>query len=525
MKTRREHATARTMGGPSGAWGWLTIVGVTAFSLLVRRLTLQDLEIGGDALQRWFFVRQWSWSNDFSALPWNHHMGRSGVNVWVYLSQLLFGHEPGVCYVAPVFAATVQSVATFALARRVAGPWAGLVAALLVVAFPPMGRAGSQLLPGVFSGMYVALACYAFVLYCEATGARWRQVAAMACLLFAAYLSKVPNVFFIPGFVISVWLAHREKRDIALLLGLLAAMLAVETAVYFTTTPHWSRLDVVLSSHLSGKGPTLSAKAHLLDRYTKLPRDWQMLFFAFLPAWVGSLALTRDRRIQGLCWIAFGFLLFKTFAVRSLAPVRLLERFHPRYLIVLVPLMATTLGVFCSLSGSALVRRCKPVRHSRWLSSAAFTTVVSLLVLLAASWRPWKTRSAWAFERGLPGSLLASRARAFRSAYAAGIPIVEKTDRRNKALRAVWQFYLPDELLVQDGFLPRELGSIEKPKAKEWWLRRAELQGTPVPHARRCWLTVSKRGRILTMYPRGGLRKGCLPDAPKAAKAGRTLPR
>lgn len=81
---------------------------------------------------------------------------------------------------------------------------------------------------------------------------------------------------------------------------------------------------------------------------------------------------------------------------RACPPSRAIEGFHPRYLIVLVPLMAATLGVFCGLSGAALRRRCALVR-ARWLSTAAFATLVSLSVLLAVSWLTWNSRSAWAF--------------------------------------------------------------------------------------------------------------------------------
>src|SRR5690606_6413471 len=130
------------------------IICLVALSLWVRRLTLLDIEAGGDAVRKWFFVKQWFYGNSFSEVEWNHHLTRVGINVWAYVAQLFWGSAAASYYIAPVGAATVCVVFTYKLGQEISGRYAGLIAALWLITLEPMERAGSQLLPAVFSAAY-----------------------------------------------------------------------------------------------------------------------------------------------------------------------------------------------------------------------------------------------------------------------------------------------------------------------------------------------------------------------------------
>ena len=68
---------------------WLPVAALVALFLFVHR-RLDGLDVGGDAVSKWQFVRQWSYANDFSAAKWDHHMTRFGVNAVTWLVQKIF---------------------------------------------------------------------------------------------------------------------------------------------------------------------------------------------------------------------------------------------------------------------------------------------------------------------------------------------------------------------------------------------------------------------------------------------------
>lgn len=493
------------------------LVAVLAFAVTIRRLTLREIEIGGDAIQKWFFVRQWFWANDFSHAQWNHHMARFGVNLWAFVSQWLFGNAPPVYYVAPIFAASIQAVLSYAVARRIAGVIAGLVAVVLLVTFAPMSRAGSQLLPGIFSGTYVMAGCWCFLqsIDTEERQSHWVVLAAVA--LFFAYLAKLPNLFFVPGFAFALWFAHRKLRLVALFLGVLALLFVCESLYYLSFTDYWNRLDVIFSSHLSGKGPTRKGIQVLFQRYTSLPHGWRLVFFSFPAAWLSCAAFARDRRVKGLCIIAGIFFLIKTFAIRGVSPIRLLELNHPRYLIVSVPLVCVIIALFLRMTMCRLLKGTvesnRPLqRLSAQLSRPVYASLGSVLLLSAIVFLKYGHRFEPVLENNMPLNKLEERRQILTRTYRAGLPMVASKNERRRSLRAAWRFFLPDELLVKSGVLPTERDNIQR-LGKLDWLSSDPENSREVTKLRlkrkKCYLRLKKHHKLLRYRPRKGLSEAC----------------
>ncbi|MET0412526.1 MAG: glycosyltransferase family 39 protein, partial [Polyangiaceae bacterium] len=342
----RERA-ARTI---RASWQEAVIVlALLAFFLWIRLLTLEPIEIGGDAIQKWFFVRRWAFSSPFEGTVWNHHLTRMGDNLPVFFIQRLFGTSPPVYYVGPLLAFLVTAFTLYALGKRMSGRLLGVLAAIGLTLFGPMRRAASQMVPSVFSAMYITLGAYCLLRYAVAEPRdRRRWLLGTAVSIFGAYLSHEPNLYFLPAFVVIVWLYGKRWQDLALLLGVLLALFLVETAVYASFTEHLSRLHITMLTHGSRGSIKIGGFWGLLGRYDSpdFTQDFRRYFYVFPFAALGVALLGRTRFERLVPLVPFTFLFLMTFLVRGIDPIRTWTSFQSRYLVAAVPLITLTNVLF-----------------------------------------------------------------------------------------------------------------------------------------------------------------------------------
>jgi hypothetical protein len=437
----------------------LLIVGVLVpLAVLVILLNLEGISSGGDAIRKWHFVRQWSYANDFAHAEWNHHMARFGVNGVAYVTQLLLGRGPGVYYVAPITAAVVQAVCVYGCGKRLGGRWAGFLGAMLLIYFKGTWRAASQLLPEIFSGTYAIVATYLYLRYTDATGRRrLGYLIAMGAAMVVDYLAKETSVFFMPGFVVAIWLANGRLRDRVRDIGVFMLVFAIggvlETAFYRLFTDYAHRFAVIVANHIPGK-TAMEAKDFwdLFHRYSKLDVAWAVAIFSFLSTSIGVVGFSKTYRTTGVFAVIFGYFVFLTFLVRRLNPMVVWQSFIIRYLDPTIPFIALVTGLFLALSvgaawerhgGSWLARKLAPVGR--------FGSLIAVIVaILAGSWsytsaKPTLERNALKVTQRM--------ATVANDAYRRNLPIVSVSPDR----RGVWVVYavlLDDRLLARGRQLP-----------------------------------------------------------------------
>src|SRR6187399_883510 len=363
--------TANALGALKRHWQDVVIVSaLCVLSLWVRRLTLWDIEGGGDAIKKWFFVKQWSYSNSFREITWNHHLARFGINGWAYLTQKLWGTDATVYFIAPVVAATAGVVFCYKLGQELGGRFAGLVAALWFTTTEPMERAGSQLLPEAFEAAYVAGAIYFFLWYLRYQGSvKWRRVllGLVGVLLFGAYLAKVSNLLFVPGILLAAWFYGGSRRDVLMLAAGLVACFLLETLWYNVFTEYGSQFQIISESH---RGGTVKSVVHtvksgagggggggggggphaekvldltallwkLLERYQVAWESIKFPLFLFIGASLGLAVFAQQPAAKVIAIIVFVQLFLTTFAIRQFSPIKVWLSNEPRYMIVLCPL-------------------------------------------------------------------------------------------------------------------------------------------------------------------------------------------
>lgn len=406
--------------------------GVLAFTLLYRLLTLPFPVANGDAARKWMWARvvRAGWSPAEALWEgWDHHAARLAINVPTLLAQSLFGDHPVVYYVTPLAANLLAVACLFFIGLRAGGlgvaTWSCVVWAWVV---PPSWVA--QLMPSAFTPAYVlaTLLCLIRVVEAEGSRARWGWLLAAGATMMLAELTKVTNLFFVPGLMLGLWLATRR---LSLALGFAAVVVALmlgEWAAYRASSLDfpWGRVSVVLQEHLEGAA---------VDRLKKIDGFWGLItrqqrafsetrpgFYLWAMIAVGVYCLARIRRvplgIQLLVPATLSYLFFHVFAVHSLDPLKAVQRPLVRYLAELLPLAILALIWFPSrwLRYQAPEgRRDRPVL----VHGVAFAVVLGYAYM--AYFPGWKQH---------PIARLVVYEEMVQDAYARGIPIVSDRGAR-----------------------------------------------------------------------------------------------
>src|ERR1051325_6731093 len=227
----------------------LLVLAVVLFSLTVRLLLLEPVEIGGDALNKWQFVREWFHAFDLGKVEWNHHLTRMGVNVPLAVIQAIFGRHALVYHWAAIIASTAAVLFTYLAGRFADGRLVGLGAAIWTTLFPAWVRAGAQVSPDSAGAAWGLLGLLGLLGYERAERRERAWLVGSAACLFGAYLAKEPFAFFVPGAVLAVWLMKRRVLDVALYAGVPLALLLLETLFYRSVSGYSSRFAIVSATH------------------------------------------------------------------------------------------------------------------------------------------------------------------------------------------------------------------------------------------------------------------------------------
>lgn len=438
---------------------WLPVAALVALFLFVHR-RLDGLDVGGDAVSKWQFVRQWSYANDFSAAKWDHHMTRFGVNGFTWLVQKLFSTNWRAYYIGPVFMATLQVPFVYALGRRFGGSLAGLLAVLGLTYLPALHTSLSQLLPDIFVGTYALIATYLLVRLVDAPKqARLPLLFGLGVVAFVGYLAKETFFFFYPGLGLALLLARRSVRDGAIFAGTLLLGLGLETAWYRSFTNYSSRLAIVRSVHFAGADddePASATASGFMKMFTVLDREWQFLLLVAAVGTVWLLLFNRSQKTQGRVVVLVGssHLLLLGFSTQFW------QRPLPRYMIPAAPFAAVCAGVAVAISVVGLARALKLLPGSletllRRAASfvpqqhvASAGVVVVAAIAGACTFRQQLVNPA--FDGYAHGALMARLA---NRTYSRNLPIVQR-GKRAKVLQAFYNVYLHDSQLARRGVLP-----------------------------------------------------------------------
>lgn len=219
------------------------------FTLVFRLITLMTMNTGVDERDYWTAAKALRYALPYPELT--HRTIRWTVILPAYFAQLIFGTGPNAYYVVPILFQMMQSALIYLIAVKLvrrpsdtislgmtAGRIAGFMAAAALVVFPYSARVGSQLRPEVTSIVYILASFWFLLSYLDKqdqVSAHTKQTDklrnfsslwASLIFMYAAYHSKITNLYFLPGFLLIIWFIGRNFKH-AMYYGLLLLALYV----------------------------------------------------------------------------------------------------------------------------------------------------------------------------------------------------------------------------------------------------------------------------------------------------------
>jgi hypothetical protein len=359
----------------------------------------------------------------------------------------------------------VQAALAFLVGFRLKGKLAGFLAALGLILFPYMVRAGSQVRPEVFSITYILLTIFVFVEYIEREYRELVPLMWTAVWIFLAYQAKITNLFFLPGFLVAILVYKKNLRHALILAGVLFFMYLAETSLYAIFTEYkMGMLEIITQKHFSSDDPfILDTFWGFFMRYapSKLQVYWQIPFLLFLGAGLVTMIRGKDRSVGAIAIAAFSFFFCITFEAKSFSPITPAEQFINRYFSavlgpVFIVLGCTVTDILAWLGGS--FRHRSP--SMSWkpyglilLIGLAVITAIPALPFVPVSVRqyvndPFKPKRH-------PLALNVEYWQEINSTYEAGKPIIARDSNSGQnAIHSAMGYYLDPEKFMH-GSAPR----------------------------------------------------------------------
>jgi hypothetical protein len=398
---------------------------ILSFFCLAHRLAFMDQpKTGGDSFRYWHAAQR-----ILEGLPYNnnvHHTARFAIVLPMALFQAVFG-ESLLGYAIPsVFLSWMITLGLAWLGYVMQGPLTGLLAALFYVFFPASLYDASRPMDGVFASAYLIGIVYCLLRSHADLARKTLWTVAATLFFFLLYMTKISNLFFLPGLLACIWYLHRELRLVALSASILGALFGLETAAYLAFTDYNSRIHLISTTY--GKTGKLRPIPflRLFYRFGKLDWPWHL---GLVSAVAGAVQAFRAKRHAHLvpALLAASYLVIITFYVKSINPVIPGMLFHPRYLSPVIPLIL--LGSALWIFGPWSPLRRGDEAFARALARPLAGSFLMALALLFGIGGFALIRTSVAREQH-PFNVLTNAPKALKQAHAEGLPVLLRSYKK-----------------------------------------------------------------------------------------------
>lgn len=411
---------------------------VAFLSVVIRFFTIQGIEGGGDAVYKWGVIRQIVTSHYFPTES-PHHTLRWGINLPVYLVQIVFGDSPANYYIWPVISSSITAIFCFLLVERMTNWRWGLLSAISFITSWHAFRSGSQFLPMGPAVMFMVAALFFLFVYMQKGTSK--NLVASAIMYFCSYGAKITAIYYLPAFLILIVLfaprPNGKLRDcwkpVFFFCLIIVLFLIIETSLIYLVTGHLGRIaalnygqstEASIAAFHQGLGTAVhyfQEHPYSLPPYPEEVRWdaysvswWQYLwnfaiyvciwksgmvrFSIYVGAILSAIALVRGKRVLYLVSIPclFGFFAH-AYAIRGFDPMIRTEFALVRYWALLLLLSSLVVTLFVAVSYKA--------SKTPWIKFSLATLAVSLVAWQAVDLLPhnWSwgagIRTAWKNEQ------------------------------------------------------------------------------------------------------------------------------
>ncbi|MCL1911169.1 MAG: glycosyltransferase family 39 protein [Leptospirales bacterium] len=318
-------------------WTLLVLIALF-FTLIIRLITLQFPDDLNDSKYYIDAAKRLAGSLPYSL---DQYSSRFGIILPVYHILPVTGGAAAGYYILPLVYSLLACFFVLKSAKLLNKARSGFIAALLLAVCPGMSRAGSQLLPDIFSMVYL-LAAFYFIIKYTFKKTNIIYIAASAVFIFLSYEVCVTNIFSSFGIALIIILNKQKPwKAVTLFFALLLAFYITETLIYriFTEYP-FGRLEIIWLSHLNAPAGALKPGG-----FFALAKSQPLLLVLFVIATYYALVCLKEKKylqlsayLPALCLIIGGL-----FSLKNVSPAIL-----PQPIYAALPFILITTAFFAS---------------------------------------------------------------------------------------------------------------------------------------------------------------------------------
>jgi hypothetical protein len=311
----------------------LALLLIFSFSVCVRILTAEYVDIGGDNVWRWTSARDFFAGSGFP--EWTHHNMRWPIMAPLWVAMELLGTNPVAYYIPPIFFASLGAVFIYLIGKQLHGTECGLVAALLVILFPQMTQAGSQNWPSVYQFAFIAVSIWAVFKWHEEKRTGFLVLAAFG--FFLAWGARLTGLYFFPGLVFLVWLPGRNYKAAFIFCLAVGFFLACEWGYFWHDTGNvFGRIGIIKSA--TGAVDTTSLGDYFLNAFRLSRLRGLLPIYVIILASCVALLRTKDAKRRALALFYLIFIFMFSYMVSGFDPIRLAQDLSRRYWCMVAPI-------------------------------------------------------------------------------------------------------------------------------------------------------------------------------------------
>ena len=308
---------------------------VILLTLVIRLVSLQLLDDSGDSKYYMEHVKQL-----LGGLPYefNHWSARFAIILPVSFIRFITNDVAIGAYILPIIFSVLTAFLVMKIAILMENVEAGVLAAILLVVYPEMIRESSQILPGIFSMVYMLSALYFLLLY-VLKKQHIIFVMLSAIFVFLAYGTHIINLFFAPGLLLIILFNGKKPwKAVICFAGLLLVLFLAETLLYHLFTDFsLGRIDVIRGSHLSGNESLRHiAVWELFFRFVR-PGPVFVVFFILSIYFAVKCVRDKNYKLMTLFLPVCTFFIIMLLALKSVVPLVPALPFNSRYMDVSIP--------------------------------------------------------------------------------------------------------------------------------------------------------------------------------------------
>jgi len=308
--------------------------GIFLTSIIVRIITAEYIDIGGDNSEKWRQVHYLIEGLGYT--HWYQQTVRWGIMLPLAGLMKTFGLNPASLYILPIFFSSMAASFIFLIGRRLHSLALGIVAAGATILFPQMVQTGSQLWPGVFELGYLSLCTWLILIWIDNRQTSILLLAAIA--FFMGWGCRVSMIYAAPGLALLIWLPTRSFKSLCIFFLTLAAFFLIEWGAFWLITGNpMGRIGVLKETHLQTAGLSLSWTHYLLN-FTKLVKlkglvaIWALCFLSST-----YVAITGSARWRALASLYLVYAILLLYMVSSISPLKLAMPVGTRFWGVIAP--------------------------------------------------------------------------------------------------------------------------------------------------------------------------------------------